>query len=338
MAFEEYRLRQQAGERPTPSEYRHRFGLEGGEWPLPLVDEEACSRIGDDLPEPEPPLARVDGMGRAATAYRTYRRGATDDLHQLEIAFESHNVPAEQAELLRSLDRMDPHAAERLAAAVTGFPKVGTDFLDFHLCGELGRGAFGRVFLARQGDLAGRLVALKVSADVVGEMQALAQLQHTNIVSIYSIHRRVPLQAVCMPYLGATTLHDTLSSLRSQAALPKSGDGLLSTQRSPIGVSASSRLDARISSGPEARSIPVGSASPGKDSDSLAGVPDQAAPPQIERLRGMGYVQAVLWLMARVAEGLAHAHDRGILHRDLKPANILFSCIGLVGIAPWYLA
>ena len=37
----------------------------------------------------------------------------------------------------------------------------------------------------------------------------------------------------------------------------------------------------------------------------------------IERLRGMGYVQAVLWLMARIAEGLAHAHDRGILHRDL---------------------
>src|SRR5262249_54015280 len=35
------------------------------------------------------------------------------------------------------------------------------------------------------------------------------------------------------------------------------------------------------------------------------------------------YVEAVLWVGARLAEGLAHAHRRGILHRDLKPANVL---------------
>ena len=35
MAYEEYRLRQQAGEVPTPAEYRRRFGLADRDWPLP---------------------------------------------------------------------------------------------------------------------------------------------------------------------------------------------------------------------------------------------------------------------------------------------------------------
>ncbi len=30
-------------------------------------------------------------------------------------------------------------------------------------------------------------------------------------------------------------------------------------------------------------------------------------------------------MMARLADGLAHAHARGILHRDMKPANILLA-------------
>ena len=30
-------------------------------------------------------------------------------------------------------------------------------------------------------------------------------------------------------------------------------------------------------------------------------------------------------MASRLADGLAHAHERGILHRDLKPANILMT-------------
>ena len=42
-------------------------------------------------------------------------------------------------------------------------------------------------------------------------------------------------------------------------------------------------------------------------------------------LEGLTYVEAVLWIGARLAEGLAHAHERGVLHRDLQPANVLLT-------------
>src|SRR5205085_109927 len=68
---------------------------------------------------------------------------------------------------------------DRWREASDSLPQAGTEFLGFHLIEVLGEGAFGRVYLARQGDLAGRLVALKVACDIADESQKLAQLQHT---------------------------------------------------------------------------------------------------------------------------------------------------------------
>src|SRR5204863_6825752 len=102
-------------------------------------------------------------------------------------------------------------------------PDVGGMFAGFRLVRELGRGAFGRVFLAEQADLADRPVALKVAPRLAGEVRTLARLQHTNIVPVYSAHQAPPLTAVCMPYFGATTLAAVLSDVTTEAERPASG-------------------------------------------------------------------------------------------------------------------
>ena len=45
-------------------------------------------------------------------------------------------------------------------------------------------------------------------------------------------------------------------------------------------------------------------------------------------LRELSYEHAAAWIVAQLADGLHHAHQRGILHRDIKPSNILISAEG----------
>src|SRR5262249_50857514 len=131
------------------------------------------------------------------------------------------------ARIFEELHGSDPASAEQLAHAVVAMPRAGQQVAGFHLLAELGRGAFGRVFQARQGELANRLVVLKIVPNLLRESQTLAQLQHTHIVPIYSVHQAGPFQAFCMPYFGAATLADVVKDLRSHQALPDSGRYLL---------------------------------------------------------------------------------------------------------------
>src|SRR5262249_19789991 len=87
-------------------------------------------------------------------------------------------------------------------------PEAGQTIAGFRLVEELGRGAFARVYLAEERHLADRPVALKVSRTGSREPQALARLQHTHIVPVYSFRPDpVPvLHLLCMPSLGRITL------------------------------------------------------------------------------------------------------------------------------------
>jgi eukaryotic-like serine/threonine-protein kinase len=180
-------------------------------------------------------------------------------------------------------------------------PRAGQRFLHFNLVSELGRGVFGRVFLARQTDLAGRPVALKVTPESDGEPQLLARLQHTNIVPIHAVYQAGALQAICMPYFGSVTLAKVIADLgRNPGELPQTGRGLLSTL-----------FDTRTHGAALTRVQDAPAAPPAEE------------PPALIALAQMSQVEAALWIAARLADGLAHAHERGILHCDLKPANVL---------------
>jgi serine/threonine protein kinase/Tfp pilus assembly protein PilF len=323
IAFEEYRQRREHGENPSPQEYHDRYGIDVGGWPPPGVSGSAG--LGSDALErtlhAEPDFA----VEKAARAYDAISRRAEDgDADNLDDVAAAYHVPPSAAELFLEAHRANPEEARRLAQAVTSLPAAGDDFLDFRLVDVLGRGAFGRVFLAEQKGLANRRVALKISTHLFDESQTLAQLQHTNVVPIYSMHQSGTLQALCMPYFGSLTLADLMRDLAGRPSLPVSGDHLVSTlqNRRTTYHSVSSSSVARTAWGQSPRSA--------QEEGRLGSLPPQQpvgrpVTDALCKLKNFGYVEAVLWLGGRLAGALAHAHERGICHRDLKPANVLLT-------------
>jgi len=183
-------------------------------------------------------------------------------------------------------------------------PDVGDEVFGFRMQHPLGKGSFARVFLAGQGLLADRPVVLKISAIEGTEPQTLAQLQHTNIVPIDSVHEDpdAGLRAICMPYLGGASLSEVIKELFATNPAPKHGREFVDALKS---------LQA---------SIP--DRSPGQGGAVVAG------PSPLDELRVLDYPRTAIWISARLAEGLQHAHQRGVLHRDIKPSNILIGADG----------
>jgi serine/threonine protein kinase/predicted Zn-dependent protease len=295
IAFEEYRLRRRAGQAPSPQEYAHRYGINTDGWPAPTIGED--------------PLELSVRLEDVARTYRAFcvtphapSKATEAPQEPASIKLDSWQPPpgteGELIRLFRDLHLANGKMAGQLAEGLCRFPKTGEEFLGFHLISELGRGAFGRVYLARQSTLAQRPVALKVALDIGTESQTLAQLQHTHIVPVYSVHRAGNHQAVCMPYCGAVTIADVVRDLRAQPERPRSGLDLL-------------------------RLLPI------KPRPAGAPVPEGPSEPVRAELGKLRYAEAVLWLGTRLAAGLHHAHERGILHRDVKPANVLITDEGL---------
>jgi eukaryotic-like serine/threonine-protein kinase len=174
-------------------------------------------------------------------------------------------------------------------------PEAGELFLGFRLERELGRGAFSRVFLAQETALGNRTVVVKVSHWGTSEALTLGRLAHPHIVPVYSVStdERTGRSAVCMPYMGESTLGDLLDRVLAGAALP---------------VDATIILDAARRGQPSCRA-----------SNRDAWDPDE------NRLGQASYIDGVRHLAEQLLDALAFIHKEGVCHRDLKPSNVLLT-------------
>jgi eukaryotic-like serine/threonine-protein kinase len=223
--------------------------------------------------------------------------------HEPSLSELVQRFPQWQTELEVVLD------CDRLLGAAPGppaFPVAGETLGDFLLVAELGRGARGRCFLAAQPSLSYRQVVLKVTSDDHVEHLSMARLQHTHIMPLYSEHEfpSQRLRALCMPYLGGTTLARILTEMRRVAPDRRSGRSLLDV----------------LDEAQQAHPWPI------------------AASPARRFLAQSSYVRAVCWLVASLADALQYAHERGLVHMDVKPSNILLTADGQPMLLDFHLA
>ncbi|HVC98043.1 MAG TPA: tetratricopeptide repeat protein [Pirellulales bacterium] len=205
------------------------------------------------------------------------------------------------------------------------FPRAGETLGEFQLLTELGRGARGRVFLARQPALADRAVVLKLAAADGQEHLSLARLQHTHIVPLYGVQDfpERALRGLCMPYFGGVTFDKLFAALGAYSPAQRHGHHLLDALRRLSADSMASMAGANgaaTGAEPRAPSSPAGETSDGQ-------LPAR-----------WSYVETVCWLTALLADALHYAHQRGLLHLDLKPSNVLLAADGQPMLLDFHLA
>ncbi len=150
-------------------------------------------------------------------AYEEYCRRTADgeQIDRSEFAAEFPEVQDSLARLL-ALHTLLGHPSRDWGSQRTfDWPIVGEQACGFDLVEELGRGAFSRVFLARELAVGGREVVVKFSSRGGDEAAALGKFEHAHVVKVYSARLESNgLVAICMPYEGRRTLQDVCLGAR----------------------------------------------------------------------------------------------------------------------------
>ncbi len=279
-----------------------------------LLDEQAECWARGESPGVEAFLGRLgelDGEPALALIYQEYclaeSSGRGPDPETYLSRFPDHRGRLSRMFGLHEALGAGLPGAERDLDEPTDLPEAGDEVGPFRLLRELGRGGLARVFLAEQEDLDDRLVVVKVSTQASAEPRLLARARHPHIVEVLRHDQTADgtLHLVAMPFLGGAPLSAVLAGLRRRGVRPRSGRDLLA------------ELDR---------------------AGDPAYPPPRLGRPSREVLASSGYPRAVAWIVARLAEALDHAHDRGVAHGDLKPANVLLTADGVPMLLDFNLA
>lgn len=230
-------------------------------------------------------------------AIKELHRRALDEPQNEREAFVARESGADE-ELLREVTRLlggmstlgaflEPPTGVRAdgegAFRPASFNFRGTLLGDFELVAEVGQGATGIVYRARQLSL-GRDAAVKILAAHSSasterrerfhrEALAASKLRHPHVVSIYASGEQDGVLYIAMEFVAGEALHSAITRRRHER------DGV-------------------------------------PDTENLA---ERSAAPRLE----VDDPLVAAGLVLQIARGLAHCHEVGITHRDIKPQNIL---------------
>jgi WD40 repeat protein/serine/threonine protein kinase/tetratricopeptide (TPR) repeat protein len=260
------------------------------------------------------------------TTGRTERdRDTVPELAALLSRITDRPVSEEQVRELAERTRTETASVEELF----DLPPSSCQMGDFEILGEVGRGAMGVVYLARQMSL-GRLVALKtLPADLAGdttalarfrrEVRALARCDHPNIVKVLSSGTMPDGQLYyTMEYVPGCDLERLWRELAGEAASVSRLDSstwrraVLSAsrkQRDETVQRSRDRTKASAEGETEQKALPL---------PPLPELPEPAGDPG-------GFVRHMVRLMHDAALALQAVHEQGLVHRDVKPGNLMLT-------------
>jgi hypothetical protein len=221
-------------------------------------------------------------------AYAEYRlrqkAGAAPDPAAFAARF-----PALRSSIRDMLDAHDRHAARPgvFAEPPADWPAVGSKVEGLELHAELGRGSFGRAYLALDPGV-DRLCVLKLTPGGTAEARVIGRLAHPHVTDLYWARPVGGRTAVCMPFLGVATLADVIAgAFHGGDRPPASGLAILAAA----------------------------------EADDLTGQADRRSRPVVRPADS--YLVGACAVGAKVAAAVAYLHGEGVAHGDLKPSNVV---------------